>query len=388
MPRGVRGYRLDLTGGTEGMGFSGVTRELIGGLQARGTQTFELPIGGRTWSVLAAPTPGYMRRMESPWPTWVLIAGILFSILLTDYVLMLMVRFTDFERQAGDHAAALSAANRELARQMTLCSGVADEVTKLTQAVECSPIGVVITEPDGRIQYVNKKCLEVTGYDREELVGHYSLMSESRLDTETMLAIEQQLAAGRTWQGEIIDRRKDGGIINFDMSIAPVVNAEGEAANLVVLCTDITDRKRLEGQFLQAQKMEVIGRLAGGVVHDLSNMLTVILGTGQIVKSQLADDDPLMEDIDEIIRVSAQAGAMNRHLLSFARTRSHEAEVVNVNGILREMDRFLARTLGEDVALKTIAGDPRDCIKIDPGQFEPAGHEPGGQCPRRDAWGR
>ena len=94
--------------------------------------------------------------------------------------------------------------------------------------------------------------------------------------------------------------------------MAPIKDSDGNVSHYVFMINDITERMKLQEQFLQSQKMEVIGRLAGGVVHDLSNMLTVILGFSQIVQSQLEEDDPLMGDINEIIRVGERAGDLNR----------------------------------------------------------------------------
>ena len=157
--------------------------------------------------------------------------------------------------------------------------------------------------------------------------------------------------------------------MELDVFVAPVRDKVQDIEFFVFMLADITERKQLQEQFLQSQKMDVIGRLAGGVVHDLSNMLTVILGFSQMVQSQLEEDDPLMEEIEEIIRVGERASALNKQLLTFARTQSYDAEELDVNEALREMNRFLRRTIGEDVILTTRLTPNIGFIEIDHGQF-------------------
>ena len=137
-----------------------------------------------------------------------------------------------------------------------------------------------------------------------------------------------------------------------------------------VILRDITERKQLEEQFRQSQKMEAIGRLAGGVAHDFNNMLTAIIGYSQLVQAQLDDASPLRHDIEEIEKAGHRAAGLTAQLLAFSRKQVLQPRVLDLNEVISDVDKMLRRLIGEDIDLVTIATPDLGHVKADPGQVE------------------
>jgi nitrogen-specific signal transduction histidine kinase/CheY-like chemotaxis protein len=133
---------------------------------------------------------------------------------------------------------------------------------------------------------------------------------------------------------------------------------------------DITERKKLEAQFRQAQKMESVGQLAGGIAHDFNNLLTVINGTAELAIAQLRPVDPLHDDLQEIRRAGERAAALTRQLLAFSRKQILQAQVLNLNTVVAEVETMLRRLIGEDIDLVVVPAEGLGSVKADPGQME------------------
>ena len=143
------------------------------------------------------------------------------------------------------------------------------------------------------------------------------------------------------------------------------------------LIEDITERKQAEQQMLslqaqlqQSQKMEAIGQLAGGVAHDFNNLLTVISVQSQLALRGLREGDPLKEKLKDIEQAADRAANLTRQLLAFSRRQILEMKVVNLNIILKDMEKMLRRVIGEDIEFKTVLADDLGMVKVDPGQME------------------
>ncbi len=129
-------------------------------------------------------------------------------------------------------------------------------------------------------------------------------------------------------------------------------------------------RRKLEEEFRQAQKMEAVGRLAGGVAHDFNNLLTVILGYGQMVRERLGPDSPCRPDLDEVLRASERAASLSRQLLAFSRKQVLQLRVLDLNAVIAEMEKLLGRVIGEDVRLLSRLDPALGRVRVDPGQIE------------------
>ena len=236
--------------------------------------------------------------------------------------------------------------------------------------VEASMQGITIQDHH-RICYVNPACARIFGYDSpNQLVGE----SWDRLVAAENLGMLQDRvdasARGETielnggWQGV----RRDGSRIWLDCTLTPFL-WEGRPAVLCFL-TDITHRRSLEDQFRQAQKMQTMGRLAGGVAHDFNNLLTVIMGYAEIMRNALGRDDPLASFLEEIHRAGERASHLTRQLLAFSRKRVSQPVTTDLNGILAGIEKILIRLIGEDVRLALKTDPALWKVKADPGQIE------------------
>jgi PAS domain S-box-containing protein len=246
-----------------------------------------------------------------------------------------------------------------------------EEHARLFRAVEQAAESIVITDPEGTIVYVNPAFERVTGYAREEALGQNPRILKSGVqDPSVYVRMWAALTAGEAWAGHLVNRRKDGSFFEEEATISPVHDASGRLVNFVAVKRDVTEEARLHQQFLQAQKMEAIGRLAGGVAHDFNNVLGVISGYGEMVLRRLPAEDPLRAKLEQILRASDRAAALTRQLLAFSRSQVLQPKVLDLNIVVSDMEKMLRRLIGEDVELVTTL-DPRiGSVKADPGQLE------------------
>ncbi len=150
----------------------------------------------------------------------------------------------------------------------------------------------------------------------------------------------------------------------------PLFDDEGNARYLLGIAEDITDRKHLEEQLLQSQKMEAIGQLAGGVAHDFNNILMVIMGYGNMLKMDLGLDAPQKDKLELIIEAADKAAQLTRGLLAFSRKQEMKPRVANLNDVVQQVEKFLVRIIGEDVHLSSKLDTADLLVKIDSGQIE------------------
>lgn len=245
------------------------------------------------------------------------------------------------------------------------------EVKRLTQAVDQSPISVVITDLAGRIEYTNREFEQSTGYKQAEIF-HKELKELRAVDVPESIYsdIFTVLEEGHIWRGELLSRRKDGTDFWEETTISPVLDEIGKIGNFIAFKKDVTENKKLEEQFRQSQKMEAIGRLAGGVAHDFNNLLTVIIGYSELILSQIAEEDSLYNKIRQIDKAGRRAEGLTRQLLAFSRKQILQPKIINLNQMIGDMEKMLLRLIGEHIELQTILGNELYFLKADPGQIE------------------
>ncbi len=242
---------------------------------------------------------------------------------------------------------------------------------RLATAVEQSAEVTVITDPEGRIEYVNPAFERTTGYRREEVLGRTpSILKSGRQDPAVYADLWATVRSGRTWSGHFVNRRKDGTLYEEDATISPVVDGAGRIVNFVAEKRDVTQERLLEAQLRQSQKMESVGRLAGGVAHDFNNNLQTILGFCELLLLQRAPGDPEREDILQIQRAADNARRLTAQLLAFSRRQLIQPAVLDLNGLIGEQQLLLGRTLGEDIRLDLRLATGPARVKADPGQIQ------------------
>jgi PAS domain S-box-containing protein len=245
------------------------------------------------------------------------------------------------------------------------------EHLRLVTAIEQSAEAVVITNTAGDIEYVNPAFTRITGYSREEALGQNPrILKSGKQEASLYQQLWATILQGKTWRGEISNQRKDGSLYTLQMSIAPVRGEHGEITHFIATEEDVTARKQLEQQFTQAQKMEAIGRLAGGVAHDFNNLLTIINGYSELLLEKLGSEHAASGYLKEIKGAGDRAASLTRQLLAFSRRQVLAPQVLNLNVVIANLEKMLTRLIGEDIKLHTILGPSLAPVKADPGQIE------------------
>ncbi len=245
------------------------------------------------------------------------------------------------------------------------------ELQKITVALEQAGEMVFITDLDGTIQYVNPAVTTVSGYSREEVVGQNpSLLKSGQQDQAFYQELWETIASGRTWSGRLVNKRKDGTLYTEMATISPVKDDSGRILSYVAVKRDITEHLNIEMQLRQAQKMESIGRLAGGVAHDFNNMLTVILGHAKLGLMHLDPANPVCVDLKEISKTAERSADLTRQLLTFARKQTIAPKTIDLNDTVSGMLKMLQRLIGEDINLSWHPAAELWQVRMDPSQTD------------------
>jgi two-component system, cell cycle sensor histidine kinase and response regulator CckA len=239
---------------------------------------------------------------------------------------------------------------------------------RLATAVEQAAETIVITDTRGTILYANPAFEKTTGYTRAEAIGQNPrLLKSGKQDPEFYRRMWEVLGRGETWSGQFINRRKDGVFFEEEATISPVRDVAGAVVNYVAVKRDVTREKQLEAQMHQAQKMEAIGQLAGGVAHDFNNILSVIIGYCEMITADLNPDNPLHTYAVEIRHAADHATGLTRQLLVFSRKQKVQPVVLDLNDTVRDLNKILRRLIGENIEMSVVPGNQAGHIMADPG---------------------
>jgi PAS domain S-box-containing protein len=231
---------------------------------------------------------------------------------------------------------------------------------KIQMAVEQSPLSVMITDPQRRIEYVNPAFTEVTGYTAEEALGRNPrLLKSPNTPPEVYRDMWETLARGEVWKGQLENRKKDGSLFYERATIAPVWDEDGVITNYVALKEDITqarqdraERRALEAQLHQSQKLESLGSLAGGVAHDMNNVLGAILGLASSLREMANPSAPEVRSLDTIVNACLRGRGVVKGLLYFAHKDLEEEGLIDLNALVQEMSQLLSYTTLKRVELR------------------------------------
>jgi PAS domain S-box-containing protein len=233
-----------------------------------------------------------------------------------------------------------------------------ETLTRLGMAVEQAVEAIVITDTEGRIEYVNPAFEHITGYPREEAIGqNMRILKSGKNDESSYRSMWETISRGEVWKGRLTNRKKDGTFYDEETTISPVRDVSGKIVNYVSGKRDITRELMLQNQVHAAQRMESVGTLAGGVAHDFNNILTVILGCAEILTVRYPATDPSYQAVEEIRQAANRAAGLTRQLLAFSRKQILQPKVIGINSIVTEMDRMLRRLIGEDIDIVTVLED-------------------------------
>ncbi|MGA9812989.1 MAG: response regulator [Terriglobales bacterium] len=246
-----------------------------------------------------------------------------------------------------------------------------DTLRKLWRAVEQSADLVMITDREGVIEYVNPAFEAVSGYTPAELMGQTPrVLKSGQQNSELYKEMWQTILAGNVFRCTMVNRKKNGDVFVAEKTVTPLRDGAGTITHFISNDRDITDRRRLEDQLQQAQKMDAIGRLAGGVAHDFNNLLMVISSYAELMLDSLAPQHPLRRNVDEIQKASRSAADLTRQLLAFGRKQMQSLQLLDLNRIIEDINKMLPRLIGEDIELVFVPGEKLGRVKADPVQIE------------------
>ena len=241
---------------------------------------------------------------------------------------------------------------------------------KLTCAVENSADTILVTNSDGIIEYVNPAFETLTGYPLQEIIGKSQIILKSEL--QVPLLYRELWATIRESGGRslAVKRKKNGEVYYADESISPIRNADGKITHYVCNGRDLSDRLKIEAELVQSQKMDAIGRLAGGVAHDFNNLLTIITSYSELALDTVATGSATQGRIQEILSASHRAADLTRQLLAFSRQQPQALRVADLNPVVAGIIKTLNRLIGEDIDLAFVPGEELGRIRLDPVQIE------------------
>jgi len=249
--------------------------------------------------------------------------------------------------------------------------------TKFDELFNDAPVGYFEYDNQGRVTRVNRTELEMLGHTLEEMVGQpvwKSVVEEDETHHQTLAKLAGTMPPSRGVERTY--RRRDGTTFPALIEDRLLKDSEGKIVGIRSTIQNITERKRmekekalLEEQLRESQKMEAMGRLAGGIAHDFNNLLTIIKGYSQLFLLDMKKGDPMGRGIEQIQKATQRAADLIRQLLAFSRRQVMEMKVLDLNSLLRDLDKMLRRVIGEDIVLATLLAEDLGRVKADPGQL-------------------
>jgi PAS domain S-box-containing protein len=238
-------------------------------------------------------------------------------------------------------------------------------------ALDAAASGIVITDREGTIIWVNPAYTRLTGYSAEEAIGQTPRLHKSGAHNQAFYHnLWETILAGRVWQGETVNRRKDGSLYTEDQTITPVLDERGNITHFIAIKQDITERKRLEDRLRQAQKLEAIGLLAGGIAHDFNNHLNGIIGFAELALEQMPADGKGHHYLSKVPEIGRRAADLVGQVLSFARKTSLQRTPLDLDPLLQETVSILRRTLPETIAIELEPTHELLVVNADSGQVQ------------------
>ena len=244
------------------------------------------------------------------------------------------------------------------------------ELRKMAEIIQQASETVFITGTDGRITYANKAFERTTGFTMGEALGKTpNLLKSGEHPPEYYAEMWTSMQRGHPWTGRIINKKKNGDLYTVQANIFPIKNAAGETTAYVTIQEDVSALTDVEEQLRQSQKMEAVGRLAGGVAHDFNNILMAIDGYARFIAPALNGNAQAEEDLAEINKSVFRAAALTRQLLAFSRKQKAAFQPLDLRAAVLESEKMLKRLIGEGLSLEISAEADLKPIKADPDQI-------------------
>lgn len=227
-----------------------------------------------------------------------------------------------------------------------------DQLRKLSHAVMQSPVSILITDLKGNIEFANPHLTHLTGYRPEELLGQNPRILKSGLTSRAKYQnLWDTIRAGAEWRGELQNRKKNGQLYWERILISPVRDHNGELTHFIAIKEDISDFKIMENQLRHTQKMESIGQLAGGVAHDFNNILTAIIGYGNILLMKSPPESPVLQTVEQILAAAERGASLTQGLLTFNRNQASNPVAMDLNAVIERVETLILSLIGDNCTL-------------------------------------
>ena len=260
--------------------------------------------------------------------------------------------------------------SRDVTERKTAEDALREANNTLRAVIRTSPLAIYSVDLDGRVRSSNVAAHRMFGWQEWELLGDplpHLVDSEAERFQEHL---EQVRAGAADAVFETRCRTRDGSILDVNLWSALLRDGAGLAKGVVHMVADVTERRRLEEQLHHSLKMEAVGRLAGGVAHDFNNLLMIISGYSQMLLSGTAAGDPARSDLEEVVKAAERAADLTKQLLTFSRRQIVQPSLLDLNSLVRNLERMLKRVIGEDIELVTRLDANLNSVVADPGQIE------------------
>jgi len=245
-----------------------------------------------------------------------------------------------------------------------------NQLRKFKLGIERSGEVIFMTDSDGVIDYVNPAFSKVYGYEASEAIGSTPRILKSGLyGTEFYNQFWQTILSKQVVDGEIVNRTQQGDLVTVQASTNPILSEEGQTIGFLAIHRDVTRQKQMEEQYRQSQKMQSIGRLAGGVAHDLNNLLTPIMGYAELLTRIIHDDETLVSYAQQIHHATDRAKDLTQQLLAFGRKQTLKMETIDSGAAISKFEKILRRTIREDIDLQFHLKPESGHIRIDQSQI-------------------
>ncbi|MGC8652563.1 MAG: PAS domain S-box protein [Candidatus Kryptoniota bacterium] len=246
-----------------------------------------------------------------------------------------------------------------------------EEKQRLLLAFDQLVESVVVTDPNGIIEYVNRGFSMITGYTAQEVLGKTPrILKSGKMSDEFYKNLWKTITDGRAFRGRFVNQKRDGTHYIEDKTIAPVIDAEGKISHYIAVGYDATAQVSLEEQLTQAQKLESIGLLAGGIAHDFNNIIGAILGYASFMKSKIPPDDKFYKYLDTIERSATRAAELTAQLLAFARGGKYNVTPVSMNKVINDTINIIRSTFDKSITIEKHLTEDLPSIEGDIGQMQ------------------
>jgi len=261
----------------------------------------------------------------------------------------------------------LRRANEELDRRKS--RELRDSQNRLALIVDSSQDAIIGKNLDGIITHWNKGAEQMYGYTSQEMIGQpITLLGPKDREDEIPGILEKIRHGERVEYFESVRVTKDGRRVDVSISVSPIYDADGRVVGASAIARNITAQKKIEDQLRQSQKMEAVGRLAGGVAHDFNNLLGIVTACSELLRARVEADN--LEYLDNIREAAKRGASLTRQLLAFSRRQPVQAQVLDLNERLKEVSKLLRPLMGDDVEIAVLPRSAAAIVEADAGQLD------------------